>query len=177
MQTHEQRARALFLGGSQCAQSVFAALCDVTGMQEEDALALSASFGGGIGRTRETCGALCGLLMALGAVLGRYPRGDSEAKDRHYRLVQYAQALFKRRTGSVFCYELLELPHAAQIPVSAPRTEQFYKERPCEKIILAAVAVFDELMREHENGTLEQKITPEAAVKTTEYLNEQAAKR
>ena len=117
-------------------------------------------------------GALCGLLMALGALLGRYPKGDGEAKDRHYRLVQYAEALFKRRTGSLFCYELLGIPHAAQIPVSEKRTEQFYKQRPCESIILAAVAIFDELMDEYENGTLEQKITPEAAVKTTEYLNE-----
>ena len=172
MQTHEQRARELFQGGSQCAQSVFAALCDRTGLSEADALALSSSFGGGIGRTRETCGALCGLLMALGALLGRYPKGDGEAKDRHYRLVQYAEALFKRRTGSLFCYELLGIPHAAQIPVSEKRTEQFYKQRPCESIILAAVAIFDELMDEYENGTLEQKITPEAAVKTTEYLNE-----
>lgn len=172
MDHHKTRAMALFESGCQCAQSVFVALCEEMGLGEQDALALSASFGGGIGRMRETCGALCGLLMALGYTLGRYPVGSGEGKDRHYRLTQYAACRFKQQTGSVFCYELLGLPHAAQIPVSAPRTEQFYHDRPCAKFILAAVEVFDELMQEHKNGTLEQKITPEAAEKTTEYLNE-----
>ena len=172
MSDHQEKALALFEGGCQCAQSVFVALCDETGLTEEDALALSASFGGGIGRMRETCGALCGLLMALGATLGRYPLGDGAAKDRHYRLAQYAAACFKQRNSSVFCYELLGIPHAAQPPVSAPRTETFYHERPCIDAVLSAVAIFDELMDAHRSGTLEQYVTPAAAEATTEYLNE-----
>lgn len=174
MTIHQERALSLFESGCQCAQSVFVALCDETGLEQEMALALSASFGGGIGRMRETCGALCGLLMALGTTFGRYDLGDGTAKDRHYRLVQYASARFKQQNGSVFCYQLLDIPHAAQIPVSAPRTEQFYHERPCIQAVLTAVDIFDELMQEHNNGTLEDKISPEAAAITTEYLNEHA---
>lgn len=172
MLTHKERALSLFEGGCQCAQSVFVALCDETGLTEEDALALSASFGGGIGRMRETCGALCGLLMALGVTLGRFSQGDGAAKDRHYRLTQYAAARFKQKNGSVYCYELLGIPHAAQLPVSAPRTEKFYHERPCIDAVLSAVDVFDELMEEHRRGTLEDKISSEAAAATTEYLNQ-----
>lgn len=172
MTIHQERALSLFESGCQCAQSVFVALCDETGLDREVALALSASFGGGIGRMRETCGALCGLLMALGMTLGRYELGDSAAKDRHYRLVQYASARFKQKNGSIYCYRLLDIPHAAQLPVSAPRTEQFYHERPCVGIVLSAVELFDELMQEHRSGTLEDKISPEAAARTTEYLNE-----
>ena len=172
MDQHQSRALSLFESGCQCAQSVFVALCDETGLSEEDALALSASFGGGIGRMRETCGALCGLLMALGATLGRFPQGDGAAKDRHYRLVQYAAAQFKRRNGSVNCYELLGIPHAVQLPVSAPRNETFYHERPCVDAVLSAVAIFDEIMAAHRDGSLEGKITPEAAAANTDYLNE-----
>ena len=172
MHDHKKAALSYFERGCHCAQSVFVALCDQTGLDEQDALALSASFGGGIGRMRETCGALCGLLMALGYTLGRYPLGSSEGKDRHYRLTQYAALRFKQKAGSVFCYELLGLPHAAQIPVSEPRTQEFYRDRPCAAFILAAVEVFDELMQEHQDGTLEQRITPEAAALTTQYLNE-----
>ena len=141
MTLHQQRALELFEGGCQCAQAVFVSLCDETGLSEQDALALSASFGGGIGRMRETCGALCGLLMALGATLGRFDRGDGAAKDRHYRLTQYACARFKERNGSVYCYELLGIPHAAQLPISAPRTEKFYHERPCVDAVLSAAAI------------------------------------
>lgn len=172
MNQHQSRALSLFEGGCQCAQSVFVALCDETGLSEENALALSASFGGGIGRMRETCGALCGLLMALGATLGHFPQGDSEGKDRHYRLVQYAAAQFKQRNGSLYCYELLDIPHAVQLPVSAPRNEKFYHERPCVDAVLSAVAIFDEIMTDHKNGTLEEKISPEAAQKNTDKLNE-----
>lgn len=172
MDHHKKTALALFERGCHCAQAVFVALCDQTNLDEQDALALSASFGGGIGRMREICGALSGLLMALGYTLGRYPPGSSEGKDRHYRLTQYAACRFKQKTGSVFCYELLGLPHAAQIPVSAPRTQEFYRDRPCAKFILDAVEVFDELMQESKDGTLEAKITPEAAALTTQYLNE-----
>ena len=174
MTPHKIRAKELFESGAQCAQATFGALCDVTGLSEEDALALSASFGGGIGRMREVCGALSGILMAVGMRYGRYSLGDAktgESKDRHYRLTQYVSAEFKRKVGSIFCYQLLDLPHAAQVPVSQPRTKDFYQSRPCLGIILAAVEVFDELMEAEQNGMLEQLICPENADAVTAYLN------
>lgn len=176
MTTHQARAKELFESGAQCAQATLGALCDVTGLSLDDALSLSASFGGGIGRMREVCGALSGVLMAVGMHFGRYPLGDENtgsSKDRHYRLTQYASAQFKRKSGSIFCYQLLDLPHAAQVPVSQPRTQDFYQSRPCLGIILAAVQVFDELLEAEQNGTLEELITPERAAEITAYLNEQ----
>ena len=175
MTPHKIRAKELFESGAQCAQATFGALCDVTGLSEEDALALSASFGGGIGRMREMCGALSGILMAVGMRYGRYSLGDAktgESKDRHYRLTQYVSAEFKRRVGSVLCYRLLDLPHAAQVPVSQARTAQFYHDRPCLGIILAAIEVFDELLAAEQDGRLEELIAPEKAADVTAFLNE-----
>ena len=174
MTPHEIRAKELFESGAQCAQAALGALYDVTGLTLENALALSASFGGGIGRMREVCGALSGVLMAVGYRFGRYPLGNdgtSAAKDRHYRLTQYVSAEFKRKVGSIFCYQLLNLPHAAQVPVSQPRTKDFYHTRPCLNIILAAVQVFDELLAAEQNGTLEELISVESAADVTAYLN------
>ena len=172
MTEHQKRAQYLFENGAHCAQAAFAALCDQTGLREEDALALSSCFGGGIGRMRETCGALSGMLMALGMTLGRYDVTAPDTKDRHYRLTQYAALRFRQETGSLFCYELLSIPHAVEIPVSAPRNEHFFKTRPCERVILAAVAIFDELMQAQKDGTLEQLITPACAEQTTRLLNQ-----
>ena len=175
MTDHKTQALELFESGAQCAQATLGALCDVTGLSLDDALALSASFGGGIGRMREVCGALSGILMAVGLHFGRYPLGDAQTganKDRHYRLTQYVSAEFKRRVGSPFCYQLLDLPHAAQVPVSQKRTEDFYQSRPCLAIILAAIEVFDELLEAEKNGTLEERIAPEGAEAITAYLNE-----
>lgn len=46
---HKTAAEKYFLAGFNCAQAVFAAYCDVTGLPEETALRLSSSFGGGMG--------------------------------------------------------------------------------------------------------------------------------
>ena len=58
MQTtsHADRAAELFLSGYNCAQSVFGAFCDVTGMDFSSAMRLSSSFGGGMGRLAEVPG-------------------------------------------------------------------------------------------------------------------------
>ena len=172
MTKHQKRARELFENGCHCAQATLVALCDEIHMCEEDALAISSCFGGGIGRMRQTCGALSGMLMALGLALGRYDIKQSSSKDAHYRLTQYAAARFRQKVGSVFCYELLNIPAAAELPVSAPRNAQFYQTRPCVQVVLAAVEVFDEVMAEYKNGTLEGHLTPEQAQATTDFLNQ-----
>lgn len=51
------RAVAYFKEGYNCSQSVVAAFADLYGFTHEQALHISASFGGGIGRMRLTCGA------------------------------------------------------------------------------------------------------------------------
>ena len=60
------RAVALFREGYNCSQSVVTAFADLYGFTREQALHMSASFGGGIGRMRETCGAACGMFLLAG---------------------------------------------------------------------------------------------------------------
>lgn len=55
-----ERAVELFKSGYNCSQSVVGAFADMYGFTEEQAFRMSASFGGGIGRMRQTCGAACG---------------------------------------------------------------------------------------------------------------------
>ena len=171
--SHKQAALALFEQGCQCAQATLGAFCDRTGLCVEDAMGLAASFGGGIARMREVCGALSGILMAAGLIFARTAPGGG-SKDEHYRLTQYLSAQFKRRVGSIYCYRLLNIPHAAQLPLSTPRTPAFYADRSaCMAAICAATEVLDEALAAAEDGTLQEKITLEAAAATTAYLNEQ----
>ena len=77
------RAKELFHQGFNCSQSVFAACADLYGIEDEAlALRLSASFGGGIGRMRQTCGAACGLFMLAGLENGSATPGDAEGKNK-----------------------------------------------------------------------------------------------
>ena len=61
MQERVERAVSLFKSGYNCSQSVVAAFADLYGVEEQQALRMSASFGGGIGRMRQTCVAACGM--------------------------------------------------------------------------------------------------------------------
>lgn len=145
---HSQRAYELFMEGCNCSQSVFAAFSDVTGIDREFALRLSSSFGGGMGRLREVCGAFSGLLMVMGAVYGYSDVSDPYLKSEHYRLVQKLAARFKEETGSLICRDHLGLSGASE-PESPVRTEDFYKTRPCAKLIMTAARIADEYISEH----------------------------
>ena len=54
MINHEEKAHELFKQGYNCAQSVFAAFCDVTGIDFETAIKLASGFGAGMGGMRDT---------------------------------------------------------------------------------------------------------------------------
>lgn len=143
-----ERAKELFKQGFNCSQSVFAACADLYGIEDEAlALRLSASFGGGIGRMRETCGAACGMFMLAGLENGSAKAGDAEGKMQNYALVQDLAAKFRDENGSLRCAELLGLKSQAQgtktnDPTPAPRTEEYYKKRPCVEMVASAVRIF-----------------------------------
>ena len=72
-------ARELFLAGYNCAQSVAGAFWQELGVTRQQALAMSAGFGAGFARLRETCGAVSGMVMVMSAVL---QRGGASPEDK-----------------------------------------------------------------------------------------------
>ncbi len=67
IETRAKAGRENFLKGYNCAQSVIAAFADIYPSDDIDTLLrLSASFGGGMGRLRMTCGAASGMFMLAG---------------------------------------------------------------------------------------------------------------
>ena len=58
-----ERAKTLFQQGYNCAQSVAVAFAPEMGLSEETAARLASAFGGGMGRMREVCGAVSGMLL------------------------------------------------------------------------------------------------------------------
>lgn len=109
MEDRIQKAVELFKSGYNCSQSVVAAFADMYGFTQEQAVRMSASFGGGIGRMRETCGAACGMFLIAGLETGATEATDREGKAANYAVVQELAAEFKRRNGSLICGELLGL--------------------------------------------------------------------
>lgn len=148
MSTHSETAEALFTEGYNCAQSVFAAFCDETGLPRETALALASSFGGGMGRLREVCGAVTGMFMAAGLLYGRFKPGDSEAKSLHNLRIQELAARFREENGSILCRELLGID-ADGSPVPTLRNRTFFEESPCRELVGYAAGLLDAYLIEH----------------------------
>lgn len=138
-----ERAKELFKQGFNCSQAVFAACADLYGIDDEAlALRLSASFGGGIGRMRQTCGAACGMFLLAGLQNGSAIPGDAEGKKNNYALVQDLAAKFKDENGSLICAELLGIAPKPQEPTPAERTAEYYQKRPCVEMVASAVRMY-----------------------------------
>ena len=144
---HREKAAQLFLQGYNCAQAMMVAYCDETGLTPEFAARMASSFGGGMGRMREVCGAVSGMLMVAGLLYGYEIPGDDVSKKAHYHLVQHLAGKFRESAGSIVCREILKNPPSDPNPT--PRTAEFYAQRPCARMLVLAAEVLDEYMAEH----------------------------
>ena len=143
---HAKLARELFLQGYNCAQSVFGAFTDVTGMDLDMAMKVASSFGGGMGRMREVCGACSGVFMTAGFLFGGYDPNDRAAKAAHYVKIQELAARFREKNGSIICRELLK--GAETSPVPEGRSGGYYKKRPCADYVEDAAVILDAMLKE-----------------------------
>lgn len=144
MTFHEKKALELFRRGYNCSQAVMLAFCDVMDMDEKTALKISSSFGGGIGRMREVCGAVSGMFMVAGMLYGYTDADDSQGKNNHYKRIQQLASQFKELNGSYICRELLKDVAYTTDHISAERNEEFYKLRPCERMVCDAARLMDQ---------------------------------
>lgn len=144
---HGQKAMELFLGGYNCAQAVAVAFCDVTGLKEQDCARMVSAFGGGMGRMREVCGAVSGMLFVLSYLYGYDTPEDDGAKKELYTNVQALAGQFRERIGSIICRDILKNP--ASDPSPTPRNAEFYAKRPCARMVFTAAELLDRFIGEH----------------------------
>ena len=133
--TRREIAEQNFLAGYNCAQAVALAFEDVLGLDRGTLLKLSSSFGGGMGRLREVCGAVSGMFIVAGLLRGYSAPDDPDGKREHYALIQRLAEKFKQQNGSIICRELLGAKLAATTPTPDARTPEYYRSRPCAKLV------------------------------------------
>ena len=97
-----------FKNGYNCAQAVLLAFSDELEIDEKTLALISSSFGGGMGRMREVCGAVSGMFMVAGLKYGYSDPSAKQEKAELYALVQNLAAGFKEKNGSIICKELLK---------------------------------------------------------------------
>lgn len=139
-----QKAIDLFEGGYNCSQAVVLAYCDLFDLDFGMAARLSSSFGGGMGRLREVCGAATGMFALVGLKYPAADPSDKVARSTNYEAVQRLAAQFKSEMGSYICAELLQIRREPQEPVPSERTRLYYNLRPCTRCVATAARIFGE---------------------------------
>lgn len=143
MGIYSEKAVENFKSGYNCAQSVFLAFAEDFGFDKDTASKISSSFGGGMGRLREVCGAVSAMFAIAGLKEGYTSNNDDDAKAKHYELIQSLAERFKSMTGTIICRELLNLEEGPDSPIPAKRTPEYYAERPCEYFVKLASEIIE----------------------------------
>lgn len=173
----KQRAQAFFEEGYNCCQSVFLAFGDRYGFSQKLSARMSASFGGGVGRLREVCGAVSGMALVCGLECGATEGADQEGKAANYKEMQGLAAQFQEKNGSLICRELLGLGRQAgeekQNAGAKPendreltasnmvggmgnyqpqaRTSAYYATRPCKELVGVAAEILEQWLAHRES--------------------------
>jgi C_GCAxxG_C_C family probable redox protein len=139
-----EKALALQKEGFSCSQVVLAAFCDQFGVDKNQALKISSSFGGGM-HLNQTCGAVTGALMVIGLKYGRIKADDIAAKMKNIEVVTEFAKKFKERHNSLNCTELLGCD------ISTPQGLQKAKENNlikqyCPKYVQSACEILEKLL-------------------------------
>ncbi len=141
---YTEKALNYFSNNFNCSQAVFTAFAVDMGMEEQLALKLATSFGGGA-RCGQICGAVSGALMALGLKYGHCHSGDSEEKAKAYALAVEFNKRFCEKNGTVVCKELLGYD------ISVPEEKEEIIKRDlfstiCPKAISDAVEIVQQML-------------------------------
>lgn len=144
-----EMAYNFFKEGYNCAQAVLCSFCEETGLDMKTSAMIASGFGGGMGRTRNVCGTVSGMLMAADMIMGYNKPNDMAEKKRTYEMVQTLMNSFKEKNGSIICAELLGLKKNENAsPNPSERTQEYYKKRPCAVLAQTAADILSDYLKE-----------------------------
>lgn len=137
-------SRKYFTDGYNCAQAVALAYEDIIGLPPQTIAQMVASFGGGMSRLREVCGAVSGMAFVSGALVPAYDPHNSVAKRENYALMQRFAEAFTKENGSIVCRVLLGISQQKDEPTPSERTAEYYRKRPCVEYVATAARIIGE---------------------------------
>ena len=135
------KAIELHKNGYNCSQSVFCVFSDLYGLDTDIAFKLSTSFGGGIGGSRNVCGAVSGMALVAGLEYGTSMPNDKEGKKQNYEIVKALISEFEKEQGSINCGELLGLV----------KVDKLLKKKPCIEYIKYCVELIENKLLQHKS--------------------------
>ena len=134
-----------FKSNYNCAQSIFSSYSNDYELDKDTALKIATGFGGGMGRSQRTCGAVTGSYMVLGLKYGMDLKGNKDARDRTYHYINEFSNRFKKQFGSLICKKLLGCD------INTSEGQQYYEqnnffETKCFQYVKKAAEILEELV-------------------------------
>ena len=142
-----EKAAAYFKEGYNCAQSVVLSFADELEIEPKTLAKLASSFGGGMGRLREVCGAVSGMFMVYGLLCGYDSPEEDEEKSDNYQAIQAMASAFQGIHGSIVCRDILKKPAGKEHHIPEKRTASYYAARPCERCVYDAAEILESFLR------------------------------
>ena len=140
-----QKAKKQFEKGFSCAPSVLSAYSEQLGLEATLALKIACGFGGGIGRTGRTCGAVTGAVMAIGLMHGQTDVNDEESRQETHELVKKFIEKFTEVHGSVECRELIGYDLSNPTEFESAR-ESAVIENKCRGFVYDAARILEDVL-------------------------------
>jgi C_GCAxxG_C_C family probable redox protein len=140
-QEYIDKALSFFDEGYACSQSVLLAFAEPFKLDVNTAKLISSTFGGGMGRLRQKCGAVTAGFMVLGLACGNTNPKDMNTKLEAYRKVRELNKRVEEIHGTSNCFELLQ-KHATEAEVA----ERKHHKIICRKVIADAVGALHDLL-------------------------------
>lgn len=144
--TRKEQAIEYFKQGYNCSQAVVLTFKDILTIDAEELCKIASPFGGGLSRMRETCGAVSGMVLVLGNLIGYSTPELGEIKHELYKNTQEILKIFENRYGSLTCRNLLNLSVKHDDPKPSPRDHDFMSKRPCPELIGGAAEILEEYL-------------------------------
>ena len=144
--TKGEKAQSLFKQGYNCSQSVALSFAEDMGLEKDMIAKIISGFGGGMGRMREVCGCVSGMVFVISSLYGYSDPKDFDSKKELYQRINQVANTFKEKNGSIICKELLGLEKKDGI-VPEKRTDAYYKKRPCSELCKIAGDILEDYIK------------------------------
>jgi C_GCAxxG_C_C family probable redox protein len=140
-----KKAKEQFEKGFSCAPAVFSTYSEQFGLEKELALKIACGFGGGIGRTGRTCGAVTGAVMVIGLKHGQADLADEESRQRTHNLAKKFIDKFTALYGSIECRELIgyDLSNSAELKLA--RKKKVFEDK-CPNFVHDAACILEDVL-------------------------------
>jgi C_GCAxxG_C_C family probable redox protein len=117
------------------------------------------ALAGGVARRGETCGALTGVIMAIGSLIGRERLEDIEQLRASMELAERVYALFKEKIGHTLCSEIHKIRYGKTYRLFVPEEmEAFHNmgghgRKGCPEVCGIAARIAAEVILDIKQGS------------------------